>query len=649
MLFYAKNKSNLFFLDSPLVSIIIPVHNNFNYTYNCISSILDSEKSISFEIIISNDNSNDDTIFLKTKYFKNNKNIYIYNNHKAYNFLLNCKRAAKRARGKYLLFLNNDTKVHKEWLTYLLKLIENDEKVGMVGSKLIYPDGLLQEAGGIVWSNGECLNYGRGSNSDYPEYNYVKEVDYISGTSIIIRKSLWEKIGGFDKRFIPAYYEDTDLAFELRKLGYKVMYQPLSVVEHYEGISNGKELISGIKKYQVKNKIKFIDKWKNELKNQILETFMARDRCFNKSRIFVIDRFVPNFDKDAGGRCCFMYLNLYQRLGLQVTFLGNDFQKIEPYTTILQQKGMEILYGDSFKNESYLDNWFKDNLKYFKFVYLQRPDIGQKYIDLIRKYFSGKIFYFTHDLHHIRLAREYNITHDKNKYIESETVKQIEMEIFNKVDIIHVVGDFEYNYLKEKFENKIIRNIPLFIYENNYDIIEKDFSKRNGLIVVAGLLHAPNADGVLWFAKEVYPKIIDKFTEMIWYIVGSGIPDEIKNLESKNIKIKGFLSDEELHLLYQKCRIAIAPLRFGAGVKGKILEAAHNQIPIVTTSIGGEGLDKSLGAFIVEDNAEKMAKMICELYEDLPKLKQMSDSGKLLIEKYFSLDKAKEILMKDLI
>lgn len=519
----------------------------------------------------------------------------------------------------------------------------------MVGSKLIYPDGLLQEAGGIVWSNGECLNYGRGSNSDYPEYNYVKEVDYISGTSIIIRKSLWEKIGGFDKRFIPAYYEDTDLAFELRKLGYKVMYQPLSVVEHYEGISNGKELISGIKKYQVKNKIKFIDKWKNELKNQILETYMARDRCFNKSRIFVIDRFIPNFDKDAGGRCCFMYLNLYQRLGLQVTFLGNDFQKIEPYTTILQQKGMEILYGDSFKNESYLDNWFKDNLKYFKFVYLQRPDIGQKYIDLIRKYFSGKIFYFAHDLHHIRLAREYNITHDKNKYIESETVKQIEMEIFNKVDIIHVVGDFEYNYLKEKFENKIIRNIPLFIYENNYDIIEKDFSKRNGLIVVAGLLHAPNADGVLWFAKEVYPKIIDKFTEMIWYIVGSGIPDEIKNLESKNIKIKGFLSDEELHLLYQKCRIAIAPLRFGAGVKGKILEAAHNQIPIVTTSIGGEGLDKSLGAFIVEDNAEKMAKLICELYEDLPKLKQMSDSGKLLIEKYFSLDKAKEILMKDLI
>ena len=649
LLVYAKIKSNLFFLDKPWVSIIIPVHNNFNYINDCIASILESEKFISYEIIISIDNSKDDTRFLKTKNFKNNVNIFVYNNHKTFNFILNCNSAAKRARGKYILFLNNDTRVHKEWMTYLLKLIENDEKVGMVGSKLIYPDGLLQEAGGIVSSKGECLNFGRGNNSDMPEYNYVKEVDYISGTSIIIRKSLWEKIGGFDKRFIPEYYEDIDFAFELRKLGYKVMYQPLSVVENYGGISNEKESITSIKKNKEKNKIKFIDKWKNELRFQILDTFMSRDRCLNKNRIFVIDRFVPNFDKDAGSRCCYMYLNLFQRIGLQVTFLGDDFQRIEPYTTILQQKGMEILYGETFKNETYLDNWFKDNLKYFKFVYLQRPDIGKKYIDIIRKYFSGKIFYFSHDLHHIRLAREYNITHDKNKYIESETIKQIEMEIFNKVDIINVVGDFEYNYLKEKLEKKIIRNIPLFIYENNYNIIEKNFSRRNGLIIVSGFSHAPNIDGVLWFAKEIYPKIIKNFKEMILYIVGSDIPIEIKNLESKNIKIEGFLSDEDLHLLYQKCRIAIAPLRFGAGVKGKILEAAHNQIPIVTTSIGGEGLDKSLGAFIIEDNAEKMVTIICKLYEDFPKLKQMSDSGKLLIEKYFSFDKAKEIFMKDLI
>ena len=134
---------------------------------------------------------------------------------------------------------------------------------------------------------------------------------------------------------------------------------------------------------------------------------------------------------------------------------------------------------------------------------------------------------------------------------------------------------------------------------------------------------------------------------MILHIVSSYTPETIRKLESKNIKIEGFLSDKDLYLLYQKCRIAIAPLRFGAGVKGKIVEAAYNEIPMVTTSIGGEGLDNSIGAFIVEDNAKKMANVISELYEDYFKLKNMSDSGKILINKYFSFNKAKEVIMKD--
>ena len=353
----------------------------------------------------------------------------------------------------------------------------------------------------------------------------------------MIRKSIWEKIGGFDKRFIPAYYEDTDLAFELRRYGYKVIYQPLSIVEHYEGISNGKDKITGIKQYQEINKKKFIEKWENILKYQSEpgNNFMARDRCFNKNRIFVIDRFVPNFDKDAGGRCCFMYLKIFQEIGLQVTFLGDDLQRIEPYTTILQQKGIEVLYGDSYKREK-LEVWLKNNINNFKFVYLQRPDITDKYINLIKSYFSGKIIYFSHDLHHIRLAREYNITHDRNKYVESEYIKRIEMEIFDKVDVIYVVGSYEYSFLKEKFENKTIRNIPLFIYENQYNDIEKDFQKRSDLIFVGGFLHSPNVDAILWFSKKIYPKIVEKYPHMILHIVSSDTPPEIRNLESKNIK-----------------------------------------------------------------------------------------------------------------
>ena len=125
------------------------------------------------------------------------------------------------------------------------------------------------------------------------------------------------------------------------------MYQPKSIVTHYEGISNGKDLNSGIKKYQVRNQEIFKDKWKKELifQESKFNYFNARDRGQFKNRILVIDALVPFFDKDAGGRCTFLYLNLFKEIGLQITFMPNDFKKNEPYTNILQQNGIEVLYG----------------------------------------------------------------------------------------------------------------------------------------------------------------------------------------------------------------------------------------------------------------------------------------------------------------
>ena len=572
--------------DNPLVSIIIPVHNKFRYTYNLIFSILHINIAISYEIIIADDMSNDETKLIDNYI----KNIIIIHNNKKYNFVRNCNKASKLAKGKYILFLNNDSKVNKGWLDSLVNIIERDDKIGMVGSKFIYPNKKLQEAGGIVFNNGDCSNFGRYDESDKPEYNYVKEVDYISGASILIRKSIWEKIGGFDERFNPAYYEDTDLAFQLRKNGYKIVYQPKSIVIHFEGISNGKTLKSGIKKYQEINKIKFIEKWNNELKYQetINNTFIARDRSYNKSRILIIDRCVPNYDKDAGGRFSYLYINLFKEIGLQVTLIGHDFQKPEPYTSIFQQNGIEVLYGNATKYN--IKNWLKQNLKYFEYIYFQRPDITINYIDFVIKYFKGKIIYFPHDLHQVRIYREYIITNDSKKLEESKIIQKIENDIFQKVDIIHVVGNYEFNFLKEKYPNKIIRNVPLFFYDILPKDIVKDFSKRENILFVGGFIHSPNVDAVLWFANYIFPKVLEKFPDIIWFIVGNNPTLKIKKLASNNIQILGGLSDDNLKNLYQKSRISIAPLRFGAGIKGKIIEAMYNQIPIVTTSIGGEGL-----------------------------------------------------------
>lgn len=644
LVFYGKQVDKLIapLFEWPLVSIIIPVHNKFRYTYHLLNSILNINITIPYEIIIADDMSNDETKIIE----QYTKNIVILHNDKKYNFLLNCNKASKFAKGKYILFLNNDSKVYNGWLNSLVKLIESNDKIGMVGSKLIFPDGRLQEAGGIVFNDGKCSNFGRYDYSDKPEYNYVKEVDYISGASILIRKSIWEKIGGFDEKFIPKYYEDIDLAFQLRKNGYKVIYQPKSIVIHYERIT--KQLNSGINHFQEINKNKFIEKWTNELKyhETINNTFIGRDRSYNKKRILIIDRWVPNYDKDAGGRFCFLYVNLFKEIGLQVTFIGHDFIKREPYTSILQQNGIEVLYGKEMMEN--IEIYLKKNLKYFKYIYLQRPDITINYIDFITKNFKGKIIYFTHDLSQIRMYREYLITNDTQKLEIYRKFKNIENYIFLKVDIIHVVGNFEYKFLKVKYPNKTIRNLPLFFYDKLPKYIEKDFSKRQNIIFVGGFCHSPNVDAVLWFAKYIFPKIIERVPEIIWFIVGNNAPEEIKNLTSKNIKILGGLSDEDLKNLYQQSRISIAPLRFGAGIKGKIIEAIYYQIPVVTTSIGGEGLDNSSKALIIEDDSKRMSEIISELYINYTKLKEMSDSCEIYIQKYYSKEKAKEIIMKDI-
>jgi len=251
-------------------------------------------------------------------------------------------------------------------------------------------------------------------------------------------------------------------------------------------------------------------------------------------------------------------------------------------------------------------------------------------------------------LHHIRLFRQYKITKNKNTLKKSQFLKILEFEIFSKVDVGYVVGSYEQKIIKEKFKDKSIRNIPIYIYEKPLSNVEKNFSNRKDLIFVGSFSHSPNKDAILWFSREIYPHVLEKYPQMILHIVGTNMPLKVKKLNSKNIKTYGYMTDEDLKSLYQKCRIAIAPLRFGAGVKGKIVEAAYNQIPIVTTSIGAEGLDNSFEALLVENDALKMAQLICSIYNDIKKLKKISDLEKKFIEKYFTLEKAKEIILKDI-
>lgn len=248
--------------DHPRVSIVIPVFNKALYTYNCLLSLQQCDTDIAQQIIVVDNASSDET----TDMLAQIQGIEIISNPDNRGFVEACRQGAARATGEFVLFLNNDTQVTENWLASMLAIADADAKVGIVGSKLIYPDGRLQEAGGIIFNDASGWNYGRLQDPSDPRFNQDRKVDYCSGASLLIRNSLWQQLDGFDLRYAPAYYEDTDLCFACRDAGFDVVYCHNSIVIHHEGITAGTDIQSGYKAYQAINHQKFKEKWAKALR-----------------------------------------------------------------------------------------------------------------------------------------------------------------------------------------------------------------------------------------------------------------------------------------------------------------------------------------------------------------------------------------------
>ena len=177
------------------ISIILPVYNQLPFTLSALASVYTQKTSHHFEIILADDASTDQTQELGQAGIQN---LHISRTEGNLGFLGNVNQAAKKAQGKYIVLLNNDTIALDGWLDALIDTLESDPGIGLVGSQLIFPSGRLQEAGGIVWRDGSAWNYGRNEDPQDPRYAFARDVDYCSGASIALPRALWEALGGFD-------------------------------------------------------------------------------------------------------------------------------------------------------------------------------------------------------------------------------------------------------------------------------------------------------------------------------------------------------------------------------------------------------------------------------------------------------------------
>ena len=615
---------------TPDVSIVIPVHNQIQYTLNCLDSIARNTTG-SYEIVVVDDASSDSTAQLIGRV----RNLTLVRNEQNMGLIRSCNAGAAVCSGRNILFLNNDTLVTRDWLSPLLEVMQ-DETVGAAGAKLVYPDGKLQEAGAIIWNDATGWNYGRLDDPEKPEYNFIRPVDYCSGAALLVRAEIFTKAGGFSERYLPAYYEDADLCFTIRQMGYRVMYQPRSEVVHFEGVSNGTDIGLGIKRNQVVNREKFLKKWNEVLQKEHAEpdsakVFLSRTHSIGKT-ILVIDQYVPFFDRDAGSYRMSQILKILAELGHRVTFIGDNFSQFDPYDSVMQQSGVEVLYSPYIRS---IEEHLAQSGRYYDIVILSRPHIVEKYIAPVRNHCrNARIIYDTVDLQFIRESRRADVQQNPSLKKKTDEIKRWELQLARACDMTLVVSGDERQVLKNEDPSLDVRVLSLI---HDVKIPKKSFSDRSGILFLGAFLHNPNADGVLWFIREIFPKIHADIPDIKFYVVGDRPTEEILSLSSGNIIVTGYVEDVTDY--FENCRVFVAPLRYGAGVKGKINHSMSYGLPVVTTTVGAEGLGLANNEnVLIADDPIEFAEKVLRLYRSGELWENLSKNSLNHIRKNFSYD-----------
>jgi GT2 family glycosyltransferase len=620
-------------------SIIIPVFNCVSYTIACVLSLFEHGANSRFEIIIADDASTDETAAVFGAIGGGVRCVTQDGNQ---GFIRNCNIAARHASGRHVVLLNNDTFVLEGWLDELLAPFDRLADVGLTGSKLLMPDGTLQEAGGIIWRDASGWNFGRNQDPTLPEFNYVKDVDYLSGASIAVPKAVWDAVGGFDERYSPAYFEDSDLAFTLRAKGLRTLYMPASSLIHHEGVSNGTDLAAGIKAYQVANTPKFVSKWQHVLDAEQFpnaeEVFLARDRSRQKKHMLVIDHYVPQPDRDAGSRTLFAYIKMFVEGGLQVSFWPDNLYRDKDYLKALQDLGVEVLYGSQFVGR--FPEWIAERGRYFDYVFLSRAHVAINYIDHVRDQSPAKLLYYGHDLAYERLTQEYALTGKAKVKDEIDYWFDLEQQIWRKTDVLYYPAQEEVAAVQAAAPDKTVRKFSIYVYPES-DIAEARVrldqppNPMPTIMFVGGYRHRPNVDGALWFVREVLPLVRRQIPEIRTILAGSFPPPAVTRLASQNVLVTGYVADPVLEWLYRSANAAILPLRFGGGVKGKLIEALRFGVPVVTTRWGAQGLPQPEECAALADSSEDFAARLIETITMPDAARQRARNGLDFIEQEF--------------
>ncbi len=596
--------------DAPLVSIILVVWNRAELTLQCIRSIAEL-RNPPFELIVVDNNSTDQAPELLSRiegarHIRNDRNVH---------FVPAVNQAANIARGKYLLLLNSDAILLPGALETSVETLESADDIGAVGGKIVLLDGSLQEAGNIVWRDGSCAGYGRGEDPRAPAFMFRRDVDYCSGAFLLTRRDVFERMNGLDEIFKPVYYEETDYCLRLRDAGHRTVYEPRSVVLHYEFGSSTPENAA---EKQSRNQKIFAERHRERLRQHssagpehVLEN---RDADRTRKRVLVIDDRIPHPHLGSGFPRANRILKRLVDWGFLVTLyplavISEEWERV--YRDIPREVEVMLEWG-----ESNLESFLTQRLGFYDTIMVSRPhnmvrmrQVTDRNPDLVS---DAALVYDAEALFSFREAKQLEL---KGLAGANEFEKRVEAEVglARVADSIISVSPRE----ASEFLNRGIESVHVLGHAHDVEETEPAFSPRTGFLFV-GAIHetdTPNGDSILWFVKEILPRIRESDPTAFLSVVGVINSREVSALASDCVRILGPAHDLRTH--YEQARVFIAPTRFAAGLPHKVTEAAAQGIPVVATSLLAEQLvwhDEQ--ELLVGDTPDQFARQCLRLNTD---------------------------------
>lgn len=611
---FLKSSEEIVFVTSspPIVSIILVLHNQAPLTLLCLQSLADN-CDISIELIIVDNASSDQTVSLLKKI----KNAVILRNSKNLKFVDALNQGIEKATGKYLLLFKNDALLQPRALSSAVSVIEASPTIGAVGGKIILFDGLVQEAGGIIWQDGNYLNYGQGQNAENPEFMFRREVDYCSKAFLLTPRKLFESLNGLDTDYASGYYEELDYCVRLQKNGYRIVYEPLAQIVRHE-VSQPNSFAETSALHQEHRKI-FCDKYQEFLctkqVNYLANILHARTANQKKNLLYIDDR-VPHPYLGAGYPRCQEILKELSAMEFNITFypLLTSFDEWDKtYQTVPASIEVILYHGKSM-----LSNFLRERAGFYKFIIVSRNHNMKTFCEIIKQYpevtQGCRIIY---DAEAITAPREAAYLRLQGHTVLQEIEKKMidkEIELARIADTIITVSKAEAAmYENAGYKKTIVLGHKLEISSSN-----NDFNSRRDFLFVGALRddNSPNVDSLLWFAQEILPIIQQNLQENVTlFVAGDNTAPALKKLARLGIKFLG--RQDNLALLYNRCRVFIAPTRFAAGIPHKIHEAAAYGIPVVSTSLLAQQLNwNNEEELLIANDPQHYAKQCLRLYQD---------------------------------